>query len=90
MTPNDLSFGLLSDLMIAWAEGEMSRGFLAELTGLYPDDLQGMKDAALGRAKAYSDAWCEAGRPRRRWAPSSTSGSGSAGTNTTDPPGSTG
>ncbi len=55
-----LSLGDLADLLVAWAEGEVSEGRLAELTGLDRVSLRGLKQAAVERAIRLAQS--EAGR----------------------------
>ena len=50
MTPDWLSLGSLSDLIIAWAEGEISEGRITELTKIDRITLRGLKMAAINRA----------------------------------------
>jgi hypothetical protein len=51
--PAELSPGLLADLLVAWAEGEVSEGWMAEVTNIDPFTLRGMKNAAIARALAW-------------------------------------
>lgn len=57
MTPDGLSLGLLVDLLVAWAEGEVSEGFVVKVTGLDRFDLRGLKLASIRRALAHADKW---------------------------------
>jgi hypothetical protein len=51
MIPAELSPGELTDLLIAWAAGEVSEGRLAELTGLDRTSLRGMLQNAIKRGE---------------------------------------
>jgi hypothetical protein len=46
---------LLTDILIAWAEGELSEEATSEITGMDRITLRGMKQGAIDRAIAYAD-----------------------------------
>jgi hypothetical protein len=48
-----LSVGLLADLLIAWAEGEVSEGWLTEVTNIDRITLRGLKADSIDRALAW-------------------------------------
>jgi hypothetical protein len=76
--PDDLSPGLLADLLVAWAAEEVSEGWLAEVTNIDPFTLRGLKDAAIARALAWGQprsedrsrrtilAWLDGWSPEKR------------------------
>jgi hypothetical protein len=76
-TPRDLSLGLLADLLIAWAEGEMSEGFVQDVTGIDGLTLRGLKLAAIDRANAHAERHLSS-RAVPTTAPPSSSTSGAA------------
>jgi hypothetical protein len=45
---------LMTDILIAWAEGELSEGAVSEITGVDRITLRGMKLDAIDRALAYA------------------------------------
>jgi hypothetical protein len=53
-SPKEKSLLLLDDLLIAWAEGELSEGAVSEITGMDRFTLRGMKQDAIDRALAYA------------------------------------
>lgn len=55
-----LSLGDLTDLVIAFAMGEMSEGFLIEITGLSGDQVRALHYDAVQRANQLADAWLSA------------------------------
>jgi hypothetical protein len=46
---------LLTDILIAWAEGELSEEATSEITGMDRITLRGLKQDAIDRAIAYAD-----------------------------------
>jgi hypothetical protein len=85
-TPNDLSLGMLADLLVAWAEGEISEGRMAAVTGIDRLVLRGLKLGAIDRALAFVTrhsatraATTPAPPPSSRNPATSTGGSGATG-----------
>jgi hypothetical protein len=58
-----LSVGDLADLLVAFAAGEVSEGFLRDVTGLPGDTVRALWFDAIERAKVISDAWLSKSRP---------------------------
>jgi hypothetical protein len=63
---NDLSLGDLADLLLAYAAGEMSLGFLLQVTGLPGDDVGRLYWDAISRADRLCWSWRESEEARFR------------------------
>jgi len=52
-----LGLGDLADLLIAWAAGEVSEGFMVDITGMDRFALRGLYQGAIDRAGKLSESW---------------------------------